>query len=194
MSRGAAPVLRISGGTLRGRAVAVPTGARPTEGKVREALFSIWGDRVRGATVLDLFAASGAVGLEAASRGARRVVCVESDARAMRTLAANIESTAAALGKGLVAGRHLSLPLGLGRLLDSGESPFDLVFADPPYDFSEYPRLLERLPPLLAEDGEAVVEHSSRAPLPERAGSLSRTAERRYGETALSFYRLAPVG
>jgi len=170
----------------------VPPGARPTEGRVREALFSIWGDRVRGAAVLDLFAGSGAVGLEAASRGARRAVCVENDARAVRTLAGNIESTAAALGKGVVAARRLLLPSGLPRLADSGETAFDLVFADPPYDFAEYDHLLERIAPLLAPGGEAAVEHSARTQLPERAGPLARTAERRrYGESAISFYRLS---
>jgi 16S rRNA (guanine966-N2)-methyltransferase len=74
-------------------------------------------------------------------------------------------------------------------LTDSGEEVFDLVFADPPYDFADYAQLLERIAPLLAPGGEAAVEHSARTALPERAGPLARTAERRYGETSLSFYR-----
>ena len=75
------PGLRIAGGAHRGRRLAVPQGARPTQDRVREALFSIWGERVRGARFLDLFAGSGAVGIEALSRGAATATFVESDAR-----------------------------------------------------------------------------------------------------------------
>jgi 16S rRNA (guanine(966)-N(2))-methyltransferase RsmD len=182
------PVLRISGGALRGRAVAVPPGARPTEGRVREALFSIWGERVRGASFLDLFAGSGAVGIEAASRGARRVLCVEEDPRAVRTLRENVDALGGAVGEGTIAARRLPLPRGLAFLVEASEPAFDLIFADPPYVFTAYERLIEELAPLLAAGGEAAVEHSARAPLPERVGALARTGERRYGETALSFY------
>jgi 16S rRNA (guanine(966)-N(2))-methyltransferase RsmD len=188
--RASRPVLRISGGALRGRVVAVPPGARPTEGRVREALFSIWGERLAGARFLDLFAGSGAVGLEAASRGARRVLCVEDDPRAVRTLRDNLAALRGAAGEAEIAARRLPLPRGLARLVEEGER-FDLVFADPPYAFTAYPRLLVELAPLLAEGGEAAVEHSARVVLPARAGALERTAERRYGETALSFYRPA---
>jgi 16S rRNA (guanine(966)-N(2))-methyltransferase RsmD len=189
--RGSRPGLRIGAGALRGRVVAVPPGARPTEGRVREALFSIWGERLAGARFLDLFAGSGAVGIEAASRGARSVVCVEEDPRAVRTLRRNLAALGPAVGEGRVAARRLPLPRGLAQLAEAGEPPFDLIFADPPYAFTGYPQLLERLAPLLAAGGEAAVEHSARAPLPERAGALARADERRYGETALSFYRIS---
>ncbi len=186
--KGSRAVLRISGGTLRGRVVAVPPGARPTEGRVREALFSIWGERVLDAGFLDLFAGSGAVGIEAASRGAWRVVCVEEDARAVRTLRENVAALGLAVEQGRIAVRRLPLPRGLSQLVEAGEPAFDLVFADPPYAFTAYERLLEALAPLLAADGEVAIEHSARASLPELVGALTRTAERRYGETALSFY------
>jgi 16S rRNA (guanine966-N2)-methyltransferase len=159
----------------------VPAGARPTEGRVREALFSIWGDRLDRARVLDLFAGSGVVGLEALSRGALTVLFVDDSLRAVKTL----EENAARLGE-KVEVRKLSLPAGLVRLT----GPYDLVFADPPYAFTEYGALLAGIVPLLAPDAEVVVEHSSRNELPIEAGRLIRTGVRRYGEGSLSFYRL----
>jgi 16S rRNA (guanine966-N2)-methyltransferase len=188
--KGGRPVLRISGGALRGRTVAVPPGARPPEGRVREALFSIWAERLPGARFLDLFAGSGAVGIEAASRGAARVLCLEDDARAVRVLRRNVEELGGE--KGRISAWRVPLPRGLSRVVEQGEPPFDLIFADPPYAFTDYQELLRRLAPLLAEDGEAAVEHSARAPLAEEAAGLLRISERRYGETALSLYRHPP--
>lgn len=177
------PGVRITGGEFRGRGLAVPPGARPTEGRVREALFSIWADRLDGGRVLDLFAGSGVVGLEALGRGALSVLSIDQDVRAVKALEAN----AAQLGARLIEIRRLSLPEGLGRLA----GPFDLVFADPPYAFQAYDELAAKVAPLLAEDGELVIEHSSRSDLPIEAGPLVRTDVRRYGESSLSFYRLA---
>lgn len=181
------PVLRISGGALRGRTVAVPPGARPTEGRVREALFSIWSERLPGARFLDLFAGSGAVGIEAASRGAARVLCLEDDARAVRVLRRNVEELGGE--KGRISAWRVPLPRGLSRVVEQGEPPFDLIFADPPYAFDDYDELLRRVAPVLAEDGEAVVEHSARTSLIEEVAGLTHVSERQYGETALSFYR-----
>jgi 16S rRNA (guanine(966)-N(2))-methyltransferase RsmD len=174
------PGVRVAGGSFRGRGLAVPPGARPTEGRVREALFSIWGDRLENARVLDLFAGSGVVGLEALGRGALAVLFVDQGLQAVTTLEAN----AAQVGE-IVEVRKLPLPAGLSRLTGH----FDLVFADPPYAFKEYDALLAGLLPLLAPDAEVVVEHSSRSDLPIEAGRLVRTDVRRYGESALSFYR-----
>ncbi|HVR95975.1 MAG TPA: 16S rRNA (guanine(966)-N(2))-methyltransferase RsmD [Thermoanaerobaculia bacterium] len=183
------PGVRVSGGAFRGRGLNVPPGARPTEGRVREALFSIWGDRLDGARVLDLFAGSGVVGLEAVGRGALSLLAVDDDLRAVKTLEAN----AARLGQGLAQVRKLILPYGLSRLVQEGAGPFDLVFADPPYAFDDYGALLTGAVPLLAPDAEVVVEHSSRRDLPPEAGRLVRVDMRRYGESALSFYRLGPA-
>jgi 16S rRNA (guanine(966)-N(2))-methyltransferase RsmD len=149
---------------------------------VREALFSIWGDRLDRARVLDLFAGSGVVGLEALGRGALAVLLVDQSLQAVKTLEAN----AAQLGEAVEI-RKLPLPAGLVRL----RGPYDLVFADPPYAFAEYEALLAGLLPLLAPDAEVVVEHSSRKDLPIETGRLVRTDVRRYGESSLSFYRLA---
>ncbi len=180
------PGVRITGGDFRGRALAVPPGARPTEGRVREALFSIWRERLEGARVLDLFAGSGAVGLEALSRGALSILVVDADPRAMKTLQSNAER----LGERLLEIRRLTLPAGLSRLVEERAGPFDLVYADPPYNFAPYPELLLAVAPLLAPDGEIAAEHSARRELPVEAGPLTRVDVRRYGESAISFYRL----
>jgi len=180
--------MRITGGEFRGRNLAVPPGARPTEGRVREALFSIWSGRLDGARVLDLFAGSGAVGLEAAGRGALTVLCVDESVPAVKTLEAN----AARLGEGLVEIRRLHLPPGLARLVSEGIGPFDLVYADPPYNFAPYDELLAGVAPLLAADAEVAVEHASRRSLPVEVGGLVRVDSRRYGEGTVSFYRRGP--
>ena len=182
------PGVRITGGEFRGRGLAVPPGARPTEGRVREALFSIWSDRLDGARVLDLFAGSGVVGLEALGRGALSALAVDQNLRAVETLEAN----AGKLGERLLEIRRLPLPAGLAHLVGQGTGPFDLVYADPPYSFDLYPDLLAALAPLLAPDAEVAVEHSSRRDLPIEAGPLTRVDMRRYGESAISFYRRGP--
>jgi 16S rRNA (guanine966-N2)-methyltransferase len=182
------PGVRISGGEFRGRGLAVPPGARPTEGRVREALFSIWRDRLDGARVLDLFAGSGAVGLEALGRGALSALAVDGNLQAVKTLEANSDR----LGERLLEIRRLSLPAGLARLAEEGAGPFDLVYTDPPYNFGPYPELLEAVAPLLAQDGEVAAEHTSRRELPLEAGPLTRVDVRRYGESAISFYRRGP--
>ena len=175
------PGVRVTGGSFRGRGLTVPPGARPTEGRVREALFSIWGDRLDRARVLDLFSGSGVVGLEALSRGALAVLFVDDSLRAVKTLQEN----AAQLGEKIET-RKLSLPAGLARLSGS----YDLVFADPPYVFGDYETLLAGIVRLLAPDGEVVVEHSTHKELPIEIGSLVRTDVRRYGDSSLSFYRV----
>ncbi len=179
------PGVRITGGEFRGRGLAVPPGARPTEGRVREALFSIWSDRLAGARVLDLFAGSGVVGLEALGRGALSAIAVDQGLQAVKTLEAN----AGKLGEGLLEIRRLTLPEGLARLPPGA---FDLVYADPPYNFAAYGELLEAVAPLLAADAEVAVEHSSRRDLAIEAGPLTRVDVRRYGESAISFYRRGP--
>lgn len=183
------PGVRIMGGELRGRGLAVPPGARPTEGRVREALFSMWRDRLDGARVLDLFAGSGAVGLEALGRGALAAVAIDSDLRAVKT----IEGNADHVGLKALEIRRLTLPAGLARLVETSATLFDLVFADPPYGFAAYEDLLQGAAPLLAPDGEMAVEHSSRRELPVEIGPLTRVDVRRYGESAISFYRCGPA-
>ncbi len=174
---------RITGGALRRRPLAVPPGVRPTASRVREALFSIWRNRISGARFLDLFAGSGAVGLEALSRGAREVVLIEASRRA----AAVAEANAARLAQGGVTVLRAELFEGLAKLSDAR---FDLVFADPPYDFVGYEDVITGVAPLLTPAGELAVEHSVRKTLPSVAGELSLDNERIYGESSLAIYRL----
>jgi 16S rRNA (guanine966-N2)-methyltransferase len=201
--------VRITGGALRGRAAKVPPGVRPTEGRVREALFSIWRDRLAGCRFLDLFAGSGVVALEAAGRGARCVLAIDQDAQAVRTIAANAANATrpARPGEDVLAAvetRRLTLPAGLAALgsgsagevgraggagAGTNAAAFDLVFADPPYRFDDFEPLLLALPPLLAGGAEIAVEHSARRRLPSAAGPLVQCDLRRYGESAVAFYR-----
>lgn len=164
--------------------VPVPRSARPTEGRVREALFSMWNERLPGSRFLDLFAGSGVVGFEALSRGARAVVCVEGDPAAFRLL----ETSCRQLGNGAVRPWRASLPGGLADLARH-QAPFDLIYADPPYTFTAHEKLLTAAAPLLAPEGELAFEHSARQETPERVGEWARTDQRRYGESWLSMYR-----
>lgn len=184
MPRAAPNAVRITGGSLRGRVIEVPRKARPTEGRVREALFAIWQGKLEGARFLDLFAGSGAVALEAVSRGAERATCLESDLAAVRLA----EASARHLTPGRITVKRLSLPGGLADFATRHTGKFDLVFADPPYRFDAYPKLIAVTAPLLAEGAELCVEHDARTELPEAAGGLVRSDERRYGEVGLCFY------
>ena len=173
--------VRILGGRLQGRRLDVPGSARPTTSKVREALFSIWGGDVAGRRFLDLFAGSGVVGLEALSRGAVQSTFVESSKNALMTLRRNCQLAERGSYR-LVA---LQLPKVGTKLAKEG---FAFVFADPPYDFDQYAPLLAAVRPLVTEDGELVIEHSSRATLPAVSG-WQEGQTRRYGESCLSFLR-----
>jgi 16S rRNA (guanine966-N2)-methyltransferase len=187
-------VTRIIAGTSGGRRLLVPAGAltRPTSDRVREALFSRlehlqWLD---GTAVLDLFAGSGALGLEAASRGARSVVLVEQAPAALRALRSNV--TALALPDVRAVGDSVQ------RFLDSADSglgPFDLVLADPPYPEPEQriARVLQAVAERwLTDDALVVLERSTRSPEPTWPAGLHRTDQRRYGETTLWFARTRP--
>ena len=180
MSRGS---VRLSGGELKGVALTVPRGVRPSSGRLREALIDAWRARLDGARLLDLFAGSGAVGLEALGQGAAALVGVEADAGVAR----NLRQAYARWGGDRARVLRGALPEALGRVTDA--APYDLVFADPPYEFDAFEALLAGCEPLLDGGGELALEHSSRAELPAAAGGLVRHRERRYGESVLSFYR-----
>lgn len=183
--------MRVIGGAERGRRLRAPRGlrTRPTADRVREALFDILGPAIRGMRVLDLFAGTGAVGIEALSRGAARAVFVERDREALRVLRANL----AALGLDrararVVAGDALASLPALGR----SEAPFDLVFADPPYagDLAARARAALAGGGLLAAGARLVVQHFAKSPLTTSAGALRAVETRRFGETALTFFRV----
>jgi 16S rRNA (guanine966-N2)-methyltransferase len=171
--------VRIVAGRYKGRRLRMPRGAptRPTADRVREALFSMLGD-VSGARVLDLYAGSGALGIEALSRGADSALFVERDPRAAAAIRANIDAVGA---NGEVRRQDV-----LG-FLASDHRPFDLVFCDPPYDSG--PRiagqLAERLPALLAEGARTVTESDKRRPLELPFPLLT---ERTYGDTRIAIH------
>jgi 16S rRNA (guanine966-N2)-methyltransferase len=181
--------MRITSGEFRGRTVDAPAGAdvRPTQDRVREALFSMLGECVRGAAFLDLFAGSGAVGLEAVSRGASRAAFVESAARPFACLSANIARFGAAPRCETFRADVLAW------LAAPARTPFDVAFADPPYALCEqgvYQQLLQ----LLADGGHVpqgglfVAEMTSRRSCDESpAWELLR--DRVYGQSRLAVYR-----
>ena len=178
--------VRITGGRFRGRQLSVGSKVRPTEGRVREALFSIWQSRIDGAVVLDLFAGSGAVALEALGRGAERVVLVESDARISRSLRTSLAEMASKQEAIVLRGR---LPAALDAVAEKNPHGFDLVFADPPYAFADYETLAERVMPLLRPDGQLAIEHSARRAIDETRLQDARLVDvRDYGETRISFF------
>ena len=177
--------VKVTGGALRGRQIRVPEGSRPSSSRVREALFSIWGERIAGCRFLDLFAGSGAVGIEALSRGAELAVLVEGSGRRFRGLAANLSD----LDLRRCEARRLDLPRELTKLSSEYRESFDLIFADPPYAFSALERLLDGCEELLAQGGELAIEHSRRVSTPAESGGLARVDQRSYGESSMSFYR-----
>ncbi len=148
----------------------------------------IWSPRLGGARFLDLFAGSGAVGIEAVSRGAASLVLVDAEAHVIRQL----NETCRALDLQEAQVQAARLPGDLSRSLPNLSGEFDLIFADPPYAFDEYGELLEAAAGWLAPTGEIVVEHESRRQVPELCRGLLRVDQRRYGDSSLSFYQREP--
>jgi 16S rRNA (guanine966-N2)-methyltransferase len=178
---------RIIAGSLGGRRITVPPkGTRPTTDRVREALFSRLdhSNVLRGAHVLDLFAGSGGLGLEALSRGAAEATFVESDVAASRVIQANIRELGLGSRATLVRERVQAYLRRGGPARQA-----DLVFADPPYDIvpGELAEVLNNLEPSLASSAVVVVEWSTRAPLPKWPDFLVAVARKEYGETVLHF-------
>lgn len=181
---------RIVAGEYRGRRLHAPAGqdTRPTSDRVREALFSTLEalTALDGARFADLYAGSGAVGLEACSRGASRVLLVEAAVKAARVARDNIDTLGAAATARLVTDR-------VERVLASApETPYDVVFADPPYALPAE-RVTEMLEALaagwLAPDAVIVVERSSRGAPLEWVQGITGISSRRYGETTLWYGR-----
>ena len=182
--------MRVIGGADRGRRLAAPRGlrTRPTAERVREALFDILGPTVAGMRVLELFAGTGAVGIEALSRGSTRVVFVERDREALRVLRANLAALAVSRERArVVAGDALAVLPGLAR----SEAPFGLVFLDPPYAGLLGPRALDALAggTLLLPGARVVVQHFAKTPIPRVAGLVPERGSRHFGQTALTFLR-----
>jgi 16S rRNA (guanine966-N2)-methyltransferase len=185
---------RIIAGAAGRVTLTVPkSGTRPTSDRVREALFSALEarDALEDARVLDLYAGSGALGLEAASRGAASVVLVEKNATAARIAKANAGLVAKAMKTD--AGSFRVVASSVASFLASAGGVFDLVFSDPPYEVSdaELAADLEALVPLLAPDALVVVERSSRSPEPGWPAALTALKPKKYGETTIWFAAVA---
>ncbi|HSD88236.1 MAG TPA: 16S rRNA (guanine(966)-N(2))-methyltransferase RsmD [Kofleriaceae bacterium] len=178
--------MRIVGGNLRGRVLRAPAGmdTRPTSEKVREAIFNILPD-VEGLEVLDLYAGSGALGIEALSRGAEFATFVDKGKPALTALKANLNDLGLEDRAKVVSGDAVGLA---AKLI--GQRPWMLVFLDPPYQSDLAIRAATALQNL-SDDAIVVIEHDRRHVPPEKLGSLLRTDERRYGDTMVSFYRVA---
>jgi 16S rRNA (guanine966-N2)-methyltransferase len=178
--------VRIIAGTLKGRRLGTPTwpGLRPTSDKLRETLFNVLGGRVAGARLLDGYAGTGAVGIEALSRGAAHVTFVDHDARALTLVSKN-------LGHCGIANRYAIIRARVGEgLRELPAGSFDLVVLDPPYDEPDLAAALTAVATLLVPDGWLVLEHARRRPAPAAAGGLSRIRDLRAGDSALAFYEL----
>ncbi|MBN2176815.1 MAG: 16S rRNA (guanine(966)-N(2))-methyltransferase RsmD [Demequinaceae bacterium] len=176
---------RIIAGSLRGRRIKVPTrGTRPTTDRVREAVFGRLDaqDTIRGARVLDAFAGSGALGIEALSRGAAQAVFVESSPAAARVIEANLRDLA-------LGDRAQVVRTPVKAFLASGDGVFDLALLDPPYDLpaGELSATLATLGTRLAPSAVVVLEWSSRRRPPEWPEGLVPEDVRKYGETSVHY-------
>jgi len=180
--------VRIIAGILKGRRLAAPPGrgVRPTSDGLRETLFNVLGDLVAGTAVVDAFAGTGAIGLEAYSRGAIHVTFIERDPKVARVLEQNIRAC------GLEPGPPGQDPCVIIRddflRARVTAAPAALVFADPPYDIASLDDVVRRSEAWLTDGGRLVLEHSKRRASPEGAASLRRTRVLTSGDSALSFY------
>jgi 16S rRNA (guanine966-N2)-methyltransferase len=187
---------RIIAGSAGSLTLAVPrSGTRPTSDRVREAIFSSLEarDAIDGSAVLDLYAGSGALGLEAASRGAAEVVLVEKAKVAADVCRRNADAVSRAMrGTGP---RIRVVVRAVASYLESAAGGFDLVFIDPPYDLGEtaLARDLALLAPLLSGDAVVVVERSSRSPEPAWPDGIAPERRRDYGETTLWWAGRSPA-
>ncbi|MDE0212929.1 MAG: 16S rRNA (guanine(966)-N(2))-methyltransferase RsmD [Deltaproteobacteria bacterium] len=186
--------MRIIGGSARGRRIAAPKGSaiRPTADRVREALFNILPRDLAGMRVLDLFAGSGSLSLEALSRGAESALLVDESAAAAKLIRRNVD----ALGFTDRA-RIWTHPVGkaLSRLADEGGA-YDAIFLDPPYDGGWVGKTLAAVARTgtLKAEGVAVAEHSPRERVEEQYGPLACRDRRQYGDTVLSFFGIDNEG
>lgn len=180
-------MLRVIAGELRGRRLVAPPGrsTRPTRGRIRESLFDLLAGTPEGARVLDLFAGSGALGIEALSRGASHAVFVESARAPLRALRENLATLGLASRSTVVAGDALDRS-------SASRGPFDLVLADPPYEDGWEQRLVDELAGRLAPGGVLALEHAADRPAPEAPSGLAIWKARRYGGTSLTLYVRVP--
>ena len=177
--------MQVIAGALRGRKLKTPSGekVRPTSGMVRGAMFNILGDRIHGARMLDLYSGTGAIAIEALSRGAARAVLVEKSPDSQKLILDNLRALGLSDRAQLIRGDVLAK-------LPTLEGSFEVVIADPPYRTVDWEALLQGLqqPDLLSNHALIVFEHAKDEELPELLGNLRRDRLYQYGETQLSLY------
>lgn len=178
--------MRIITGSAKGTKLKTPRGmaVRPTADRVKESLFNILGPRVHGATVLDLFAGTGNLGLEALSRGANRAVFVEQNKASIALIRAN-----AVLTK--LQDRIMIVKANVLSALDDIEGQFDLIFCDPPYNRNLVGQVAMRMDmsAILADDAILIIEHSQHEPVEFILQHLRLIRSERFGETCISFLK-----
>lgn len=184
--------MHVIAGTHKGRRLlaAEGTAVRPTSSRVREALFSILQTVIPGARVLDLYAGTGAVGIEALSRGAGAVVFVESDPASLRLLQTNLQRCGNPEQAQVVRSD-------VERFLQrADQDPFDVVFADPPYRIDAGAALLPSLScsAMIRVHTTVIVEHATKLFVPQQIGRLARSKQYRYGDTSLSVFQVSTAG
>ena len=177
--------MRIIAGSLKGRRLEAPDwpGLRPTSDRLRETVFNVLAPQIEGARVLDVYAGTGAVGIEALSRGAAHVTFVEQDSRAARLIETNLARCGVTERYAIIRAGFAGAARGL-----VGEQP-DIIFLDPPYGPAELAAALDGASALATPTTIVVIEHARRNAAPESAGALVRTRELTSGDSALAFYR-----
>ena len=175
--------MRIIAGRLKGRRLKAPGwgGLRPTSDKLRETLFNILAPRIDGARVLDGFAGTGAVGIEAISRGAAHVTFVETDRRAVALIEENLRNCGVEGGYTIHRGDAATVLRGLGS------NAFDLILLDPPYDITTMTAVLDASARALADGGLVVLEHATRREI-EPVASLEAVRRVKSGDSTLTFF------
>lgn len=178
--------MRVIAGEAKGRRLKGPRGTetRPTSDKVKEALLSILGDRIKDARMLDLFAGSGGIGIEALSRGAAHLDFVEVD----EAIADTLEENLTACG---FSNRASVYRMDAFRFIKQIRQPYDLVFADPPYHAWQLKKLLPVIERsvIISPDGLLILEHFRKVKLPQEIGELQTVRSYEYGDTTLTLYR-----
>jgi 16S rRNA (guanine966-N2)-methyltransferase len=181
--------MRVVSGVAKGRRLKAPSGGRirPTADRVKETLFDIIGERVLNARVLDLFAGTGSLGIEALSRGARFVLFVDAAREAVKLIGDNLVRTA--MEERAETWRSDALAA-VARLKKEGRH-FDIVLLDPPYGYDHIGGILRQLQQanLFSRRSLMVVEHHKRTEIPNRVDSMERIDQRRFGDTMISFYQ-----
>lgn len=181
--------MKIISGRYKGRVIKAPKEIRPTQGKVRKALFDILGD-IKGLSFLELFAGSGAVGFEALSRGAADLTLAEYNRDCLQAIRKNIESLQIKACRLCPHEAEKAI-----EMLQEGGRKFDIIFLDPPYYIDASKKTLKALGgcDILTRTGLVIVQHFKKDLLPEAAGGLTLIRQARYGDTVLSFYRKLDV-